>query len=769
MKFVATARTCHTRCVPLTALLVVLALILSTGGFHLAAQAASDTSMLTQALASQVIAADSYDSLRPQIAADAANNLHAVWFDASDPERPQRGVMYSKGTRAGAGYSWSTPVYVYKPGGTSTFIHPRIAIDAQQRIHAVWTWNFEVYYKYWPVSGTPNDGIAPVKLAGGAEYASVATDANGRAHVVYQSNSGDYDVYYRVSDGGINFAPAIDIANDATNSLSPDIAVDSQGIVHVVWYDNTPGSPRIYYTNRNGQGWRSPIAISETYSYFPEITADGQGCIHVTWGRTLASDQNAYYRRSCQGNWDAPYVLGPSSEARTTVAATPSGSALVVWEHKEPSSTLFYRAFDGSKWTAAQRLTSSAGGRQMWPDSAGLSNGNVAIIWQEDQPRSGGGLQFDPVFALAELAPPLSGALVLNNGAALTNQPTVQARITNTSTTVATTYGLADGSDPGAPKTAFTNPALTTTFNLNVSDGRCRAHTVYGRLGNAAAVSPLFSASIIYDPSVSAIVQARNPHASFNLPLNGFTSAAVPDGALAYTREQRFNLAVGPSSEECSGLKRYAIVARGAPAPAADSSRWTTFPAEGYLSANVQFQADAYPDNDGQGTYQFDVYLEDRAGNRTTQPYQVQVIYDSTAPTISGVSGPLPTAPSSKGGVATITIGTPTIDDNLYTDPASTLKYWGYWVLVKQSGDGAPSELDWNAWGVVKQGPLPSSLRWNMADGMVGTWRAFVPNGAYTVYLRVLDGAGNASNVIASQQVLVKHLEFFTQVPLVRR
>ena len=34
---------------------------------------------------------------------------------------------------------------------------------------------------------------------------------------------------------------------NSDDSLWPDIAVDSSGNVHLVWYDYTPGMPEIYY------------------------------------------------------------------------------------------------------------------------------------------------------------------------------------------------------------------------------------------------------------------------------------------------------------------------------------------------------------------------------------------------------------------------------------------------------------------------------------------------------------------------------------------
>ncbi len=687
--------------------------------------------------ATQNVSNDPAHSIRPRVAQDPDGNLHVVW-DSQDGDGPRQ-VRYVKGVWSGTTYSFGQSSVLAEVGQYG-YALPNLAVAPNGTIVVAWS-DGTLRARAWDARASQPGG-QPVALGAGLAP-SIEADSRNRFHIAW---SGDFKAQYCVFNGTACERRET-LSTEKTNR--PDVAVDKDDNVHLVWDE---GNQVLYKARPANGNWGATETLDTNGANLSQIAADGQGNVHVVWSKNYDIQ---YCRRIFGGGCAERHTIDAGSDLEPFIGATRSGNVIIAFRESN-SKRIFVDVRERGVWSGPAAL---GPGIQIDVTQRGYVE-RASIAWSHD---------YDIQVTTITTAPPLSGTLVLNNGASLTNQPAVQARITNTSSTVATTYSLADGSDPGAPMTAFTNPALTTTFNLNVSDGRCRAHTVYGRLGNAGAISPIFSASIIYDPSVSAIAQARNPHAPFNLPLNGFTSAAVPDGDLAYTREQRFNLAVSPSSEECSGLKRYAIVARGAPAPAADSPLWTAFPAEGYLSANVQFQANAYPDHGGQGTYRFDVYLEDRAGNRTTQPYPVQVIYDSTAPAINGVSDPLPTAPSSKGGVVTLTVGTPAIDDNLYTDPASGLRYWGYWVVVKPSGDGAPSELDWNAWGVIKQGPLPSSLRWNMADGMVGTWRAFAPNSNYTVYLRALDGAGNASNAIAGQPVQVKQLEFFTQLPLVRR
>jgi len=195
--------------------------------------------------------------------------------------------------------------------------------------------------------------------------------------------------------------------------------------------------------------------------------------------------------------------------------------------------------------------------------------------------------------------------------------------------------------------------------------------------------------------------------------------------------------------------------------PTTGSPEWVDVPAEGYVSANIQFVASA-----GQGTYQWDVYAEDKVGHLTTTASTVQVLYDTTPPTVSGTRTGLATTASPKGGRGTITISTRTVDDNMFAGFSSTQKYWGYWVVVKRTADGAPSDSEWDTYGVIEQGMLGDTLTWNMAKGMVKT---FQPNTEYTVHIRYLDGAGNGSAALSSQAVLVKQLEYYVFLPLARR
>lgn len=348
-----------------------------------------------QQVAAQVIASDPSDSLQPQIAADSRNNLHAVWYDSTEP----KSFKYSKGTWNGSSYAWSSPDTIFGPDRDSTFIHPQIAVDRLDRVHVTWSWDRVIYYRYWPADGGLAQAGPVVQVGGNGEYPSIAVDSLNRAHIVWESQAPDYDILYRMSDGGTNFGPTVDLARNDEDSLEPDIAIDQNDVVHVVWYDKSPGAPRIQYTRKVGDVWSTPMNISEPWSYFPEISADRQGCIHIVWA-TTAGGQRALYRKNCNGNWDGgAFELGASQPLHTSVSATANGKVLATWVS---NNRLFYRFFDGANWSPAYPLTAGASGPQLRPDSTRLPNGNLAVVWQERRPESGADA-YDPMFGLFDL------------------------------------------------------------------------------------------------------------------------------------------------------------------------------------------------------------------------------------------------------------------------------------------------------------------------------------------------------------------------------
>jgi len=74
-------------------------------------------------------------------------------------------------------------------------------------------------------------------------------DSSGSLHIVWDdSTPGNHEIYYKMtSDGGDTWSTSKRISWTSGYSTLPDIAADSSGNLHVVWYDDTPGNYEIYY------------------------------------------------------------------------------------------------------------------------------------------------------------------------------------------------------------------------------------------------------------------------------------------------------------------------------------------------------------------------------------------------------------------------------------------------------------------------------------------------------------------------------------------
>jgi hypothetical protein len=104
----------------------------------------------------------------------------------------------------------------------------------------------------WGALGTQQtlgDGITP----------GVATDAQGNIHVVYMNNGA---IYYRkaTAAGVFGAAEPIPVPEGAANYNSPHVVCDTNGDPHVVferdWY---PSTSKCWYSNRKGGSWKPPV------------------------------------------------------------------------------------------------------------------------------------------------------------------------------------------------------------------------------------------------------------------------------------------------------------------------------------------------------------------------------------------------------------------------------------------------------------------------------------------------------------------------------
>ncbi len=255
-------------------------------------------------------------SYSPSIAIDNESTLHVVWMDDTNGEwGTDAEIMYANHTIT-AGWSNATVISDDYTGWNNGYCEdPSIAIDKNGVVHVVWEdhtdgeWGTDseiMYVNYSSISGWTNVTVIS-DLYGWNDLDSnlpqIATDNNGNLHVVWEDfTDGEWGVdteimYVNYTATGWSNATVISDVygwNDG-GSYEPDIAIDKNDNIHVVWEDITDGEwgtdKEIMYANyTTAMGWSNATVISDDsfkwndfQSADPSICIDNNSNIHVVW------------------------------------------------------------------------------------------------------------------------------------------------------------------------------------------------------------------------------------------------------------------------------------------------------------------------------------------------------------------------------------------------------------------------------------------------------------------------------------------------------
>ena len=292
---------------------------------------------------------------------------------------------------------WSTVRRITWTTGGS--YNPAIAIDSSGNLHAVWQdhtpGNPEIYYKKSTDGGATWSPSRRLTWTSGASYEpDIAVDSSGRVHVVwYDDTPGHFEIYYRGStDGGTSWLPSLRLTWTSVAAELPVIAVDGVERIHVVWHDYTPGNPDIYYRRSltGGVSWTATqrLTWSSGNSMNPAIACSPAGHLHVVWSDETPGNYEIYYVAGSNGGttWSSPRRLTWNSGTSSSpdIAAHASGLIHVVWFDFSPwvLSEIYYKNSPdgGASWTSAKRLTWTPGGSYYPAIQLGFS-GQVHLFW----------------------------------------------------------------------------------------------------------------------------------------------------------------------------------------------------------------------------------------------------------------------------------------------------------------------------------------------------------------------------------------------------
>jgi len=153
---------------------------------------------------------------------------------------------------------------------------------------------------------------------------AIAVDSNGFPHIAY---GGDH-LYHAYHDGMSWNYETIDPSSLVGDYAS--IAVDSEGAVHVSYYDLTNSGLK-YATNASGS-WKTFTLDSVgdvssvrfvSYGYCTSIAVDPEGAVHISYFD--GNDYNIKYATNASGSWEI-YSLDSAGGTYSSIVVDPEGT-----------------------------------------------------------------------------------------------------------------------------------------------------------------------------------------------------------------------------------------------------------------------------------------------------------------------------------------------------------------------------------------------------------------------------------------------------------
>ncbi|MBI4339111.1 MAG: hypothetical protein HY680_04065 [Chloroflexi bacterium] len=290
---------------------------------------------------------------------------------------------------------WSAPKNVSN-SATESFT-PRIKVDSGGTKHAVWyepdaAGNPKIAYATKPSGGS----WSPMTTIADGKAPDLAIDSNDIVHVVYRQLFPDTDIFYisKPASSGAWSAP-LDISNTPVSEDLPVIGVDSSGMLQVLWMANDGINPlEVYWVKRSGGVWSTASNISNTSqssSGRPRIAVEPGGKVHALWpeaggGGVLAG---VYYSSYGPWPWTAPVdvanVPAAVSYGNADVAVDGNGVAHAVMSVKgsDGISQLYYRQVS-PLGPASVNITNTAFA-EFNPVLEADASGNLYLVWIQTQ------------------------------------------------------------------------------------------------------------------------------------------------------------------------------------------------------------------------------------------------------------------------------------------------------------------------------------------------------------------------------------------------
>ena len=311
------------------------------------------------------------EAVSPCIAIDSKDNIHVAWCDATNygGAGADNDIFY-KWLNATTS-TWST-IVIISLHSTLGSREPSIAIDSFDSVHFVWEddsdhafagTDMDIFYRRWDavLHFWTATFVISTESTSDSESPDIAIDEENNIHVTwfdwtnYASSGADNDIFYKCYNRSYPAWMTTEVVSTESAEISydPVVAIDSEGDVHIAWYDDSQyasagGDWDIFYKYKDISlaSWTITDVVSTEStggSLYPSIAIDSTENIHLAWTDYTnilgagAGEYDIFYKRwdASTSSWTSLEVVSIESTAHSfnpSLAVDSAGTIHIAWD-----------------------------------------------------------------------------------------------------------------------------------------------------------------------------------------------------------------------------------------------------------------------------------------------------------------------------------------------------------------------------------------------------------------------------------------------------
>lgn len=220
--------------------------------------------------------------------------------------------------------------------------------------------------------------LSPVNI--NAHSPALTVTASGVIHVVWEQDGGLWHSYFQGSKWSVP-------KQVVSQGESPVLASAPSGdTVYLAWSQNFNSNFEIFTSRWQSNLWSLPQNVSSNTggSITPELVVASDGLIHLFWSDTSSGGSAIYHATSVDGLvWPTAMAIPQALGGSPTARFGSDGRLYLAWQYR-PNFTvplsIWFSVYDGS-WQTPIALTS--GGLQALAPKMAQGSQRLALTWQE--------------------------------------------------------------------------------------------------------------------------------------------------------------------------------------------------------------------------------------------------------------------------------------------------------------------------------------------------------------------------------------------------